>query len=132
MNGDFAWGVEAVLAYPALLMGLSHIVQPALWREFFRTLHEMGPRGVIWRTFALELWPAAAVVALHPVWHGSGIIVTLYGYALMLKISVGLLMPEIGLKSLAMAERHGDRGFRLAGIPLMGLGLLCAWRTFNA
>jgi len=123
--------IEAILALPFVIMGLSHLVQPAMWRDFFTRLHGLGPTGVIWRCFALELWPAAAIVAFHQDWHWPGILLTLYGHALMAKCALGLLMPQLGLRSLAMAERHGDRGFRIAGAVLLLLGLFCFWRIMS-
>ncbi|MEM9818516.1 MAG: hypothetical protein AAF827_19195 [Cyanobacteria bacterium P01_D01_bin.6] len=120
--------VEAVLSIPFLIMGLSHILQPAMWQDFFNSLHAMGARGVIWRTFALELWPAAIIVAFHQEWAWPGLILTLYGHVLMTKIGIGLIAPEIGLKSLAMAQTHGRKGFVFAGIGLCILSLQCLLR----
>lgn len=121
--------IEAVLAIPFLVMGLSHIFQPAMWHDFFMELHAMGPRGVIWRTFTLELWPAAIIVTFHQEWTWPGIIITLYGHALMTKIVVGLLAPKIGLKSLAMAETAGNKGFVFAGFALCILSAFCSYRV---
>ncbi len=120
--------IEAFLAIPFLIMGLSHIVQPTMWRDFFGTLHSMGPRGVIWRTFALELWPAASIVSFHQEWSWPGIILTLYGHLLMLKITIGLISPAVGLRSLAMSQSHGEKGFVIAGTLLCLLGFFCTVR----
>ncbi|MEC9398695.1 MAG: hypothetical protein VX475_13795 [Myxococcota bacterium] len=116
---------EAFLAFPFYLMGLSHILQPKMWRDFFTGLHEQGPPGVIVRTFALELWPAMLVLVFHRVWSGHGIVVTIYGHLLTLKIVLGLLYPPLGLRSLAMAESKGDKGFIGAGFVLLALGGVC-------
>ena len=50
--------VEALLAIPYLLMGASHIAQPAMWRGYFTRLHAEGAPAIVTRTFTLELWPA--------------------------------------------------------------------------
>ena len=120
--------VEALLAIPLLIIGLSHILQPGMWRDFFVSLHAMGPRGVVWRVFVLEFWPAAIIVAFHQEWTWPGVVLTLYGHVLMSKIAIGLLTPSIGLKSMAMAQNHGDRGLIIAGIFLCFLTGSCIAR----
>ncbi|MEL6822206.1 MAG: hypothetical protein AAFP70_10620 [Calditrichota bacterium] len=119
--------IQALMALPFLLMGISHIVQPKMWLDLFNYLHELGPAGVVMRTFALELVPAVAIVTFHLIWSGPEVILTLYGCLLMLKITVSLLAPSIGLKSLAMADKKGDPGFIFAGIVLVALGILSIW-----
>lgn len=121
-----AHAVQALLAIPFVLMGLSHIVQPAMWRDYFTRLHAQGPPAIVTRTFTLELWPALLLVVFHRVWSGPAVILTLYGYALLLKIVVSLLVPRIGLRSLALADK-GDNGFRAGGIVLVALGLLSGY-----
>ena len=40
-------------------------------------------------------------------------------------------MPGIGMRSLAMAEK-GDASFRVGGLVLVGLGLLCVYLRWGA
>ena len=120
--------VEALLCLPFLLLGLSHMTRPGMWRSFFVELHAMGPRGVIWRSFTLELWPAVAIVAFHQEWTWPGILLTIHGHALLAKIAIALLAPELGLRSLAMAQTHGNRGFVIGGAYLMAMGFYCLLR----
>ncbi len=58
-----AQAVQALLVIPFVLMGLSHIVQPAMWRAYFTRLHAKGPPAIVTRTFTLELWPLCAFLA---------------------------------------------------------------------
>ena len=116
--------VRALLAIPFLVMGLSHTMQPAMWREYFVRLHAEGPPAVVTRTFTLELWPALLLVVFHRDWTWPAVILTAYGHLLLLKIVLSLLAPAIGLRSLAMAG-HGDAGFRWGGLVLVALGVLC-------
>ncbi len=113
--------IEAVLVLPFLLMGLSHLVRPAMWREYFVQLHQRGTSALITRSFAFEIWPALLLVVFHQVWSGPAVILTVYGHILALKVVLSLIFPEIGMRSLAMAKR-GDQGFRMAGAMLLGLG----------
>ena len=119
--------VQALLAFPFLLMGISHIVQPTMWRQFFRYLHNLGSTGVIFRTFALELTPAIVLITFHQVWTGPAILISLYGWILMLKVSMSLLIPSLGLRSLAMANREASPDFTIAGVLLIALSLTCFW-----
>ena len=123
--------VQALLAIPFLLMGASHIVQPAMWRTFFTRLQSEGTPALVTRTFMLEMWPALLLVVFHRVWSGPAVVLTLYGHALLLKVVLSMLIPGIGMRSLHMAER-GDIGFRVGGILLVALGGLCVWLQVRA
>ena len=118
---DGASAVQFVMLVACAIMGISHIVRPAMWVEFFGNLHAQGTRGVVTRTFMLELWPAMLIVTLHQVWWGPGIVLTLYGWAQLTKVTVSMLAPEIGLRSLKMAQR-GDRAFVIGGVMLLIVG----------
>ena len=75
--------VEAMLVVPFLVMGLSHIARPRLWRAFFAHLRGLGEIGGVYRCFLFELFPATLLVGLHQVWHGPGLVLTLFGWLLM-------------------------------------------------
>lgn len=126
---DATDAVQFVLAVSCLLAGLSHIVQPGMWVRYFTGLHTQGTDGVITRTFALELWPALVIVTLHQVWSGPGIVVTIYGWLLTAKCAVSLLAPEIGLRSLKMAQK-GERAFTVAGVALCLVGVAAGAALF--
>ena len=124
---ESAQAIQAFLAFPLLLMGISHIVQPKMWIDFFGYLHSLGYNGVLLRTFALELVPAIAIITFHMVWSGPEVVVTIYGILLALKISLSLLFPSVGLRSLAMADRNKHINFVLAGALLIALSMICFW-----
>jgi hypothetical protein len=122
--------VQFVLMVLCTLFGVSHIVRPAIWTEFFGWLHAAGHRGVVLKTFALELWPAMMIVTLHQVWSGPGMVITLYGWAQLIKIAIAMLMPEITLRGLKMAE-GGSRAFVPAGVVLAGIGVVSGVALFG-
>ncbi|MEM7733884.1 MAG: hypothetical protein AAF280_14040 [Pseudomonadota bacterium] len=122
--------VEALLALPFVILGLSHIVQRHMWVDFFNGLAAQGHAGVVWRSMALEIWPAALIIALHQDWSWPGVVITAYGHLLMFKVGVSLLFPAIGRRSLQQAEKSGTAGFVVAGLVLIGLGFLCGYRAF--
>ncbi|MEM6477397.1 MAG: hypothetical protein AAF687_14680 [Pseudomonadota bacterium] len=127
-----AVAVQALMAPALVLMGMSHIVQPGMWRDFFVHLHGLGTTGVVYRTVALELWPALLIVVFHQVWSGPGIVLTIYGWLLMTKVTLSLLYPKLGLRSLGMAEGTSDAKWALAGVVLIALGLSCVWALIDA
>ncbi|MEM8785545.1 MAG: hypothetical protein AAGF19_06805 [Pseudomonadota bacterium] len=121
--------VEALLALPLLVLGVSHIVQKEMWVGFFSRLAAQGRDGVIVRTFLFELWPASLIVVLHQDWSWPGVLITVYGHLLMVKVVLSLIIPSLGERSLEQAERRGDWAFLPAGLVLIGLGALCAARA---
>lgn len=123
--------VEFILLIIGVPMGLSHILRPRLWIGFLGRVHAQGTAGLVGKVFALELWPAVLIVSLHQVWTGPGIVLTLYGWAQFGKVVLALLVPDIGMRSLAMAQGKGERGFIAAGALLLAIaasaGLALFW-----
>lgn len=115
--------VQFIFLIACVPMGLSHIVRPVLWVDFFTRLHAQGTSGLVLKVLAVELWPGIILVTLHQVWWGPGIVLTLYGWAQFAKLWITLLMPELGMRSMGMAQTRGERGFVLGGVMLMAVGL---------
>jgi hypothetical protein len=115
--------VQFLMCIACVPMGLSHILRPAMWVDFFTKLHAQGTSGLVLKVLAVELWPALLIVGLHQVWWGPGIVLTLYGWAQFAKVWLALFVPEIGMRSMAMAQTRGERGFILGGMLLMVVGL---------
>lgn len=110
--------VEFVMLLTGAIMGLSHIVQPGMWAEYFGALAERGRAGVVTKVLQVELWPALLIVSLHQVWSGPAIVVTVVGWLMLAKVAIGLLAPDLALRSMRMAGR-GGRSFIPAGIALL-------------
>ena len=125
---DATSAVQFIMAATAGVMGLSHILQPKMWVDFFGRLHQQGESGVVTRVM-IELWPAILIVAFHQVWSGPGIVLTIYGWMLSLKIVIGLVAPQIGVRGLAMSQR-GDWRFQVAGVILLAISVCAAWALF--
>lgn len=120
---DAQSAIQLVMFMACVPMGLSHIVRPALWVDFFTRLHGQGTSGLVLKVLAVELWPAVLIVSLHQVWWGPGIVLTLYGWAQFAKVWLALFAPEIGMRSMAMAQTRGERGFIIGGVMLLAVGL---------
>ncbi len=113
--------VQFIMLIGCTLMGLSHILQPQMWTEYFARLNAQGTAGLVTKVLAVELWPAMLIVSLHQVWHGAAIVLTVYGWLQLTKVAVALLIPKLGMRSMALAER-GARGFVAAGVMLLAIG----------
>lgn len=117
---DAPSAVELVMLVTCTILGLSHLVRPAMWVDIFVSFHAQGIRGVVMRTFLFELWPAMLIVTFHQVWWGPGVWLTIYGWAQLLKVVISMLWPAVGLRSMNMA-RGGDHMFRLGSILLFSV-----------
>lgn len=113
--------VQLVVLISSLIIGVSHIVQPGLWGEYFADLRARGRAGLVAKIMQVELWPALLIVSLHQVWAGPAIVVTIYGWLLLVKVGVGLILPNLGMASMAIPER-APKSFVPAGAVMLAIG----------
>lgn len=79
------------------VIGLSHVVRPKAWVAFFQALAARGTTGVFVEGF-LTLNFGAVIVTFHNVWHGPETVLTLIGWAQVLKGAGRFLAPQLGLR----------------------------------
>src|SRR5204863_9228632 len=89
--------VEGFTAVCLFGVGLSHVLQPLAWVEFFVWLRGQG-RCAVFLEGLLTLHFGALVVAFHNVWTGPGVVVTVLGWAMVLKGTLRLAAPGLGLR----------------------------------
>jgi hypothetical protein len=126
---DIPTAVQIIMGIGCTLMGLSHVMQPRMWQDYFEVLNKQGAAGVLTKTMTWEFWPALIVVTGHQVWRGPCIILTMFGWLLLAKCAISLLAPQISLRSMAISRR-GARAFVPGGLLLICIGLsafLAAW-----
>src|SRR6266545_4639590 len=122
-----ARAVEWYLLVTSLVVGLSHVLQPAAWAEAYAALHRAGRPGAFVNG-ALALATGAMVLGFHPVWSGPPLALTVFGWILVLKGAVCFLTPRRGLGSMAIGA--SGRGFVAGGIMLLAVGAwsgYCLW-----
>jgi hypothetical protein len=124
-------GIQIFALIHCLLMGFSHLLQPKVWIEFFIFLRDKGHIGVFINGF-LSLAFGSVIVAFHPVWHGLAIILTLVGWAQLIKASICFLFPSIGLRSLHLVDREQPNKFRIAGIVLLAIAGVLAYSLLGS
>jgi hypothetical protein len=112
--------VEKLAAICILVTGLSHILQPRVWAEFFIMLREKGKVGSI--LCGLLHFPLGVIiVAFHNVWHGLPIVVTVMGWGFLLKSVLYLVYPKHGMRMLARVSSERSWEFVVAGVMAVAL-----------
>jgi hypothetical protein len=110
------------------LMGLSYVLRHRAWAEFFIRLRGRGYAGVFVHGF-LNLSFGAVIVALHRVWSGLPMLVSVLGVLYLVKAFQCFVLPGSSLRSLdrLSLERSylcvgAGVGFLLvAGVTVMSL-----------
>ena len=117
--------VEWFFAITAIVVGASHVLRSADWAEAFRRLHSGGRAGAFLNG-GISLIPGAAIVAGHGSWAWPGALLTLFGWLLVAKGVVCLILPDKALQSMARGA-GSPRGFVAAGVVSLALG---AWAWY--
>ncbi len=106
------------------IVGLSHLFQPRPWADFFIRLRQEGTTGVFVVAF-MSLWFGSIVVAFHNVWTGIPAVLTVIGWAQVVKGFIYFCFPEFGLRRISYVERDRAHLYSVAGVVLLILaGLL--------
>jgi hypothetical protein len=123
--------VERMAGIMFLAVGLSHLLRPRGWAEFFVQLRARGEPGAFVNGM-LSLSVGAVLVGFHGTqWDGWGAAVTFIGWAQVAKGLVHLCFPAYGLRSMGMVPPEQAWKFAAAGaamIPLAGAMLVASTR----
>ena len=115
--------IQIFAAVNFIVIGLSHIVQPRVWVEFFVMLRAKGRAGVFLNGM-LSLFVGSLIVAFHNVWTGLPVVLTVVGWGQVLKGLISLTAPGIGGRGIARVSEDRAGEFILAGVVLLAIGLL--------
>ena len=111
---------EVFAAVFLLVIGLSHVAQPRAWVEFFVWLRGKGHAGVFVNGF-LSLGFGSFIVAFHNVWNGLPVILTLLGWAQVLKGLLSFVAPQVALWGLARVSSERAWQFIVGGVLALAL-----------
>ncbi len=100
------------------VIGLSHILQPRAWVDFFILLRGKGEPGAFVDGF-LNLPFGSFIVAFHNTWSGIPVLLTLLGWALVIKGLVRFCAPKLALKAIARVSLERAWEFQVAGAGLV-------------
>ena len=122
--------VTKLAAVCFFVVGVSHVVRPRAWAQFFVDLRGRGETGSLLN--ALLHFPLGVViVSFHNVWRGLPVVLTLIGWGLVLKSFIYFVFPAHGAKVLAQVSVERSWGFVVAGlfsVALSGLLVFSLWR----
>jgi hypothetical protein len=112
--------IEIFVALFLSVIGLSHILQSRAWVDFFVLLRGKGYLGVFVNGF-LSLSFGSLIVAFHNVWTGLPVLVTLLGWAQVLKGFLSFVAPSVALWGLQRVSHERAWQFVAGGILALGL-----------
>ena len=108
------------------VIGVSHIVQPGVWVEFFVALRSLGRAGVFINGM-LSLLVGSIIVALHNDWNGMAALLTFIGWAQVIKGALSLTIPSIGLRTLMRVSMERAWEFQVGGAMFLVISAVVAW-----
>ena len=117
---------EIYAAVQFLVIGLSHLLQPRVWVDFFIRLRAMGHAGVFVNGF-LSLIFGAVIVGFHNVWTGLPTVLTVIGWAQLLKALISFVMPQWGLRGLQRVSYDRAHEFVVGGVVFLALSALMTY-----
>ncbi|MNC86126.1 hypothetical protein D3C83_17620 [compost metagenome] len=105
--------VRMFAAVQLLVIGLSHLLRPQAWIDWFAALKAWGTNGAFANGFLCLLF-GSVIVAFHNVWTGVPMILTVIGWTQVIKALVAFTLPEVSLRGFGRARRPAQ--FRVAGV----------------
>jgi hypothetical protein len=121
--------VEVVAIILFSVMGLSHILQPKAWADFFILLRGNGEAGAFVDGF-LNLPLASLIIAFHNTWSGIPAVLTLVGWCLLIKSLIRFCAPKLAVRVMARVSVERSWEFQAAGAGLVALAGLVGYGVY--
>ena len=121
--------IEVLAVILCGVVGLSHILQPKAWAEFFILLRGKGEAGAFVDGF-LNLPVAGIIIAFHNVWSGIPAVLTLVGWCLLFKSLIRFCAPKLALRMMSRVSVERSWEFQVAGVALLALGGLIGYGLY--
>jgi hypothetical protein len=102
------------------VIGLSHILQPRAWAEFFILLRSKGEAGAL-VVGLLHLPLGGVIVAFHNIWSGIPVVLTIMGWGFLIKGLIRFCAPQQGVRMMARVSVERSWEFQVAGVVLVVL-----------
>ena len=118
--------IQVFAAIGFLVIGLSHLIRPLAWVGFFQALAARGTTGAFLEGL-LTLSFGSLIVAFHNVWQGPAVVLTLIGWAQVLKGAGRLVFPEVAVRIYARVTVDRAWQFRVAGAAAILLSGFLWW-----
>lgn len=105
-----------------ICLGLSQVYATGIWQSYYQTLGSLGQNGVRLNGL-VSLIIGGPIVILHNVWSGPPLLLTLFGWLLLLESAMCLVLPGAGLAGLSdIEDKTRGRVIRGTGIALIVIG----------
>ncbi|MCM3881014.1 MAG: hypothetical protein ND807_12970 [Vicinamibacterales bacterium] len=111
------------------VLGLSHILQPRAWAEFFILLRGKGESGAFVDGF-LNLPLGGIIVGFHNTWSGIPAVLTLVGWCLLIKGLIRFCAPKWALRLMARVSVERSWEFQVAGAALVAFASLLGYELY--
>ena len=118
-------------AVSLLVIGLSHRLQPKAWVAWFQALAAQGTVGAFTDGF-LCLSFGGIIVGFHNVWRGPEIVLTLVGWAQVVKALVRFLAPQLTVRVMQKASLERAWLFQAGGVFALALSGFLWWLRFRS
>jgi hypothetical protein len=117
-------GVERLAAMLLLLTCLSHVAAPQAWASLFARIDASGDTAGLY-VGAIHLPLGLMLVAFHNLWTWPEVLVTLIGWALLLKGTLHWVVPSLARRSIAIGSEASR--YRWGGLLMLPLALALSW-----
>jgi hypothetical protein len=111
------------------VIGLSHILQPKAWAEFFILIRGKGEAGAFVDGL-VNLPLGGVIVAFHNTWSGIPAVLTLVGWCLLIKSLIRFCAPKQALRMMARVSVERAWEFQVAGAALVVLASLLGYGLY--
>ena len=112
------------------VIGISHVVRPHAWVDFFIFLRERGEAGVF-AVALLNLIFGSITVAFHNVWSGIPLVLTVLGWANVVKALMYFVFPAFGLRRLQFLSHERANLVGGGGILFLLLAAVLAYHVWS-
>lgn len=112
------------------VIGLSHLLQPRAWVDFFILLRSKGEAGVLIDGF-LYLPLSAFIIGFHTVWTGIPVVLTVIGWAFLIKSLLRFCVPSQGLRMMARVSAERAWEFRVPGVIYVVLAAALGYAVYR-
>ena len=111
-----------------LVVGLSHLIQPRLWRDFFIILKKTGVAGII---IAMYTFPQGLLIILcHNIWVWDvPVIITISGWGMTIKSLLYAFVPRMAERAIP-EEESAYKKYALGGALMIPVSLLLVYYSF--
>jgi hypothetical protein len=118
--------IEIFALIQFLIVGLSHILYPRAWADFFIWIRQRREAGVFVHGF-LSLGFGSIILAFHNVWSGLPTVFTVVGCLYTVKAALCFLIPATQMRTLGRVSHERAWEFMVPGAVYVVLGCILVY-----